>query len=53
MRTILQADTGSAAEEQRDRLCLLSGKDFFRLRDFIYGKCGIEITEGSSRTMTR
>jgi hypothetical protein len=26
MRSILEADTGSAAEEQRDRLCLLSGK---------------------------
>jgi hypothetical protein len=25
MRSILEADTGSAAEEKRDRLCLLKG----------------------------
>ena len=45
VRSILEADTGSAADEQRDRLCVLSGKDFLRLKDFIYGECGIKITE--------
>jgi chemotaxis protein methyltransferase CheR len=35
---------------ERDRPALLSDKDFFRLKEFIYRHCGIKITE-SKRTM--
>ncbi len=48
--TLPNAETNDAVFTERERPALLSDKDFFRLKEFIYTQCGIKITE-SKRTM--
>jgi len=50
VRSISKSDSGAAATERQDGFFLLSGKDFLRLKEFIYQECGIKITE-AKRTM--